>query len=129
MYDVYKTYSETKPSKQKITGKAILLGESGVGKTCIIKRLIDNIFNIITPTTFGSSSTEKKYVFNNTELKLEIWDTAGQEIYRSLNHIFYRDANIVLLVYDITNRRSFEEMKTYWFRQIEKSCEIEDPSM
>ena len=62
-------------------------------------------------------------------MDISLWDTAGQEIYRSLNHIFYRDAKIVLLVYDITNRRSFEEMKTYWFRQVEKSCEIEDPSM
>lgn len=118
MYDGYKTYSETKPSKQKITGKAILLGESGVGKTCIIRRLVDDIFNMITPTTFGSSSTEKKYVFNNTELKLDIWDTAGQEKYRSLTKFFYKDAAIAILVYDITRKVSFDEILTYWSEQL-----------
>ena len=114
---------------QKLKGKAILLGESSVGKTCIINRLNENTFTAITATTLGSGFIEKTYEFNNIELTLDIWDTAGQEIYRSLNRIYYRDADIIIFVYDITKRKTFEEMKNYWYRQIEMSSEISNPSM
>jgi Ras-related protein Rab-18 len=114
---------------QKLKGKAILLGESSVGKTCIINRLNDNTFTAITATTLGSAFIEKTYEINNIELTLNIWDTAGQEIYRSLNRIFYRDADVIIFVYDITKRKTFEEMKNYWYRQIEMSSEISNPGM
>ena len=87
--------------------KVVLLGESGVGKTCIISRFINNTFDDNGMSTTGGKS-----------IKFDIWDTAGQEKYRALTKIFYKDASIAILVYDITRRESFEELKNYWFNQI-----------
>lgn len=111
-------------STEELTCKAILLGNSNIGKTCIIKRLCENSYDDLTPVTLGASAKTKTICFSNTKrLKLQVWDTAGQECYRSLNKIFYRDAKIVILVYDITNRKTFEDLKYYWYRQVESCCE------
>ena len=111
-------------SSDELTCKAILLGNSSIGKTCIIRRLCENSYDMSTTLTLGASAQTKTICFSNTKrLKLEVWDTAGQECYRSLNKIFYRDAKIVILVYDITNRKTFEDLKYYWYRQVESSCE------
>ena len=56
--------------------------------------------------------------FNGKEIKVNIWDTAGQEAYRSLTKIFYKEASIAILVYDITKKDSFVEMKDYWYQQL-----------
>ena len=104
--------------------KVVLLGESSVGKTSIISRFIDDIFNANSITTTGASYATKSMQFKdykNQIIKFEIWDTAGQEKYRSLTQIFYKDASIAILVYDITNKSSFNEMKDYWYNQI-KEC-------
>lgn len=114
----------TNPTTEEITCKAILLGESGIGKTCIIKRLCENSFDSLQSSTIGASAKTKILCYSNTQrIKLQVWDTAGQECYRSLNKIFYRDAKIVILVYDITIRKTFEELKHYWYRQVETICE------
>ena len=60
--------------------------------------------------------------YQNQVVKFEIWDTAGQEKYRSLTQIFYKDASIAILVYDITNEESFEEIQNYWYDQIKESA-------
>ena len=101
------------------TVKVVLLGEAGVGKTCIISQFISGIFD---PDTISSLSAQfitktleyKKY---NKSLKFEIWDTAGQERFRSLAKIFYKDAKVICLVYDITSKKSFEELKNFWQEQ------------
>ena len=100
--------------------KVVLLGESNVGKTSIISRFTDDVFHTDVITTTGASYATKSIVFKdyNKVMKFEIWDTAGQEKYRSLTQIFYKDASIAILVYDITNEHSFSEMENYWFRQI-----------
>ena len=117
----------TGPTTEEITCKAILPGDSGIGKTCIIKRLCENAYNALSTSTIGASAKTKIICYSNTQrIKLQVWDTAGQECYRSLNKIFYRDAKIVILVYDITIRKSFEELKHYWYRQVETTCE-KDP--
>ena len=61
-------------------------------------------------------------------MNFEIWDTAGQEKYRSLSQLFYKDASIAILVFDITNEESFEEIKNYWYGQI-KECSPRDCGM
>ena len=104
--------------------KVVLLGEAFVGKTCIAERLINDKFveNILA-TTSASYLTkimeldklEEKYI------KFEIWDTAGQEKYRALSKIFYKDSEIAILVYDITNKKSFEEIKNYWYKQLKEN--------
>ena len=103
------------------TCKVVLLGESGVGKTCIIARFINNTFEENLISTTGASYAGKTMTFdeyNGKSIRFEIWDTAGQEKYRSLTKIFYKDAGAAILVYDITRKESFEEIQKYWFNQI-----------
>ena len=104
------------------TYKVVLIGESGVGKTSIINYFIYGTFNnSITPsTTVGYISKEMS--FKERNIKFDIWDTAGQEKYRSLAKIFYSNSNVAILVYDITNRKSFEEIKNYWYKQVQENC-------
>ena len=105
--------------------KVVLLGESGVGKTCIISRFINNTFEEGLMSTNGASYTSKNSTFpeyGNKTIKFEIWDTAGQEKYRALNKIFYKDASICILVYDITNEGSFKAIQDYWFQQVKDSA-------
>ena len=103
------------------TCKVVLLGESGVGKTCIIARFINNTFEDNIMSTTGASYAGKTMSFdefNGQSIKFEIWDTAGQEKYRALTKIFYKDAGVAILVYDITRKDSFDEIKNYWYNQI-----------
>ena len=101
--------------------KVVLLGESGVGKTCIIARFINNTFEENLISTTGASYAGKTMTFDEYDgksIRFEIWDTAGQEKYRSLTKIFYKDAGAAILVYDITRKESYEEIQKYWFNQI-----------
>ena len=103
--------------------KVVLLGESGVGKTCIISRYVNNTYDEKSETTNGASYASKIIELEQYKqsLRFDIWDTAGQEKYRSLTKFFYKDAAIAVLVYDITRRDSFEEVKNYWYEQL-KTC-------
>jgi small GTP-binding protein len=105
------------------TCKVVLLGESGVGKTCIIARFINNTFEDNIMSTTGASYAGKTMTFdefNGKSIKFEIWDTAGQEKYRALTKIFYKDAGVAILVYVITRKDSFDEIKNYWHNQIKE---------
>ena len=103
--------------------KLILIGESGVGKTCMIVRFITDEFNDTISTT-GASYASKYIYFDecNKTIQYQIWDTAGQEKYRGLTKIFYKDAQIVILVYDVTRRNTFDEIKNYWYNQIKENA-------
>ena len=101
------------------TVKVVLLGEAGVGKTCIISQFISGVFD---PDTISSLSAQ--FITKNMELKnikkvikFDIWDTAGQERFRALAKIFYKDAKVICLVYDITSKKTFEELKEFWYEQ------------
>ena len=102
--------------------KVVLIGQSGVGKTCIIAQFINKNFD---PDGVLSSSCQflrKVMTFaDDKTLTFDIWDTAGQERYRSMAKVFYKDAKAVILVYDITNPESFDDMKNYWYKQVEES--------
>ena len=101
--------------------KVVLLGESGVGKTCIIERFIYDKFDDNGISTITASFVEKTLKFENgTCVKLQIWDTAGQEKYRALNRMFYKDAGAAILVYDITKKESFEQIQKYWYNQMQE---------
>ena len=103
--------------------KIVLVGESGVGKTSIISQFVDQIFEEDLQTSTGGSFSSKTLTFSNGKtIKLEIWDTAGQERYRALTKIFYKNALAAVLVYDITRKQSFEELKNYWIKQIKESA-------
>jgi small GTP-binding protein len=98
--------------------KIVLIGESGVGKTSIISQFVNQVFQEDVETSSSGTYNSKTLIYdNNKVLKLEIWDTAGQEKFHSLAKIFYRDAKVICLVYDITLRDSFEKMKSFWYEQ------------
>ena len=106
-----------------ISCKIVLLGETGVGKTSIITRYIANSFSQVVMTSTGSSFFSKKIEINeNKRVKLQIWDTAGQEKYRSLAKIFYQSASVAILVYDVTLKRTFENLKEYWVGEIKANA-------
>jgi len=103
--------------------KIVLLGESGVGKTSIINRYINKRFDNDLVPTEGATFANKIIKLNKFDgkcIKLNIWDTAGQERFRALSKIFYQDAHAAILVYDITDKHSFEEIKLYWINQIKE---------
>ena len=94
--------------------KIILLGEMHVGKTSLIKVYLDESkFNPLEITSGQPSQSYKSLEINKTELNICLWDTMGQEKFRSLTKTFIKNSNIVILVYDITNRVSFLELN-YW---------------
>ena len=99
--------------------KLVFVGESSVGKTSLINQYIKNVYNDNNISTVGCDKFTKKLNLDDSKkIELVIWDTAGQERFRALNSIFLKGANIVLMVYDITNRHSFEEIKNYWYQTI-----------
>ena len=98
--------------------KITLIGDSGVGKTCIILRYTNEEFNENQNTTRGANYCPKILNIGGKDLRLDIWDTAGQEQYRSLGNYFYRDSYIVILVYDISNKQSFENLKNIWYKDL-----------
>ena len=95
--------------------KVVLVGESGVGKTSVTSYFLYNTFNekevMTTTATFAQKLIEIKEI--NKTIEFDIWDTAGQEVYRSLTKLFYNEAKAAILVYDITDRRSFQEIQNY----------------
>ena len=103
--------------------KAVLIGNSGVGKTCISQRYINESFENQPGSTLGASYFQKLLEIDGKPVRLDIWDTAGQERYRSMGKMFYKDAHIVLFIYDITDEKSFIELKDVWYNELKKTGE------
>ena len=110
-------------NQENITCKVVLVGESGVGKTSIINRYLNNTYNENQKSTFAPKFKNKvlNYPEYNKSISFDIWDTAGQEAYRSITKNFYVNAAIGIMVYDIRNRESFENIKNYWSKQLKDS--------
>ena len=112
--------------KQKIQRyKIVLLGEAGVGKTCIISNYSINEFDEDTASTTSPVFTSKEIKFeeyDNKVIKLDIWDTVGQEKFRAMARIFYKDAIAAILVYDITKKVTFNEIKNYWYKELQDNA-------
>ena len=110
-------------NQENITCKVVLVGESGVGKTSIINRYLNNTYNENQKSTFAPKFKNKilNYPEYNKSISFDIWDTAGQEAYRSITKNFYVNAAIGVMVYDIRNRESFENIKKYWSQQLKDS--------
>jgi small GTP-binding protein len=94
--------------------KVILLGETAVGKTSIIKRYYDDTFDTNEVTTISMSYVDKIIELNKMKYKLIIWDTIGQEKYRSISKLFLTEAKIVILVYCIDKKDTFENLD-FWY--------------
>ncbi|XP_068380136.1 ras-related protein Rab-26 [Eschrichtius robustus] len=100
--------------------KVMLVGDSGVGKTCLLVRFKDGAFLAGTfISTVGIDFRNKVLDVDGMKVKLQIWDTAGQERFRSVTHAYYRDAHALLLLYDVTNKASFDSIQA-WLTEIQE---------
>jgi Ras-related protein Rab-2A len=106
---------------QDILFRVIIVGDTGVGKSCILLRFSEDTFNEQHNVTIGVEFGSKQVEIGSTSIKLQIWDTAGQESFRSITRSFYRRADGVLLVYDATARHTFENCK-YWLEEIRQNA-------
>ena len=100
--------------------KIILVGNDAVGKTSIISKYyneMDENYNY----SITKEKIKKKVEIKNKIIELDIWDTVGQEKYRSVNKIFMKSTEIALLIYDITNRKSFEDLE-FWYNEVIENC-------
>lgn len=97
--------------------KIVILGDSGVGKTNIISRYAENEFNFETKATIGVEFHTKLINYNDKIVKIQFWDTAGQERYRSITSSYYKGAQGILVVYDITCQSSFNHIH-HWIDEI-----------
>ena len=100
--------------------KITLIWDSGVGKSSIIGRFISGFFNEEMNSTLGLNYSQKLYEKNGKKISLNLWDTAGQEKFRSLGKNFYKDSFIIIIVYDICNKASFQSIKEVWYPDIQR---------
>jgi len=102
--------------------KVVLVGEAGVGKTSIITQFTVNKFDPHRETSLSAQFVSKtvEYPELQKSIKFDIWDTVGQEKYRALAEIFYRDAKVIVFVYDITTAYSFQELTKYWYGEVKQ---------
>ena len=106
--------------KDEIAIKVTLIGESSVGKTSIINRYTKESFSQELDSTLGANYSQKKITRHGKKIRLDLWDTAGQEKYRAIGRHFYKESYIVCLVYDITNKDSFEKIKSVWYPDLKE---------
>ena len=106
--------------------KIVLLGNINVGKTSIASRYCKNSFNEHHINTIGGAYQQQKVVLSNGAIvKLHIWDTSGQERFRAMTNLYYRDAQVALLTYDITNEASFTGIE-FWIEELKYKVENEN---
>jgi len=110
----------------KHDAKVVILGASGVGKTCLGLRFVKDQFVAYTASTIGASFLVKELTFNNQRMTMQIWDTAGQERFRSMAPLYYRGAVAAILVFSITDESSFEKLKE-WVRELKVNHPSDEP--
>ena len=100
--------------------KVVLLGEAGVGKTCLIKQFTENKFDNNELSSLSAQYVSKTIDYLDTKkaIKFDIWDTVGQERFRSIAKIFYKDARVILFVYDITSKKTFDALINFWYEEL-----------
>ncbi|CCK71149.1 Rab family GTPase SEC4 KNAG_0G00930 [Huiozyma naganishii CBS 8797] len=97
--------------------KILLVGDSGVGKSCLLVRFVEDRFNPSFITTIGIDFKIKTVDINGKKVKLQLWDTAGQERFRTITTAYYRGAMGIILVYDVTDERTFNNIRQ-WFTTV-----------
>lgn len=99
--------------------KLLLIGDSGVGKSCILLRFADDTFSDSYISTIGVDFKIRTVTLNNKQVKLQIWDSAGQERFRTLTTAYYRSAHGILLVYDVNDRETFFHIEN-WLQEVSR---------
>lgn len=101
--------------------KVVLIGDAGVGKTCIVQRFKTGTWLEMQGSTIGVDFCMKTVEINGKKIKLQVWDTAGQERFRTITQSYYRSANGVLCAFDVTRESSFQNVAR-WMEDIQKYC-------
>ena len=104
----------------EITLKIMLLGDTTVGKTSILLKYTDGYFPTTYVSTIGVEYKAKKLNINGNSINLQVWDTAGQERFKSITHSYLKGADGILFIYDITQKKTFDNLKI-WIRDSEES--------
>lgn len=100
--------------------KVVFLGDAGVGKSSISQRFVNNKFSDTYDVTIGGAYLQHKLTLKDgSTLKLHLWDTGGEERFRAMTPLYYRDANAAILVYDVTDPNSFKSLD-YWIRELDE---------
>ena len=102
--------------------KIIIVGESGVGKSSLLKRAVQNKFDGNYQATIGFEFLLMHFIVNDLKVKLQIWDTCGQEMYRSLIQGFYRNTSLAIVVYDISRKKTYDALDI-WLKDIRQHTE------
>ena len=102
--------------------KILIIGESGVGKTCLLLRFTEDSFTTTFLTTIGIDFKIKIINLEDKLIKLQIWDTAGQERFRTITKTYYKGAHGIILTYDVTDQDSFKNIRN-WIKQIETNSQ------
>ena len=110
---------------EKYVIKILTLGDATVGKSSIVLRYSDNKFNDTILSTIGVDSKRKIIKVNGEKIKVSIWDIAGQEKFQNIVKQYYNGANGVLLIYDITSKKSFDKIQ-FWYDDLSKNSNIEE---
>ena len=99
--------------------KILLVGDLNVGKTSLLMRYTENTFTYDTVSTIGVDFKQKKIFYDNEQYNLQIWDTAGHERFQTMTSSYYRGADVIIMVYDVTNSSSFQSIDK-WIKEIER---------
>jgi Ras-related protein Rab-8A len=102
--------------------KLLIIGESGVGKTCLLLQFTEGSFTSNHLTTIGIDFKIKIINLDEKQIKLQIWDTAGQERFRTITKTYYKGAHGIILTYDVTDENSFKNIRN-WVKQIEQNAQ------
>ena len=105
------------------TYKVVLIGDSYTGKSCLFTRILQNSFYLNSGATMSASFGRKEITIKNNTVCLDIWDTGGHERYRSINRIFYKNANIIIFMYNVANQMTFESIKSYHYETVKSAAE------
>lgn len=121
MTDQVAASPQVRKGEKKCFVKVVAIGDSGVGKTSLIQTFEHSRFTEDFKPTIGADFSNKEITVDGKIVILQIWDTAGQERFQSLGTSFYRGADCCLLVYDITNKSSLDNIESWWELFIQKS--------
>lgn len=103
--------------------KVVLVGRSNVGKSSLLLRFTDDLFQTNYQPTIGVDFRFRKLQIGEERVRLQVWDTAGQEKYFTITKTFYKNTHCVVIVFDLTDKKTFSDVENIWIQEIKKNCD------